>query len=97
MDRRSAPTLIFPQAIYFHLGEPYQVQELDHEKMRCYIKRVDVDYYTDADAAARIEVLEELNEEVFSTESVGPDTYHFSWGKVLLATRPTIYKKIKLE
>lgn len=96
MDRRSAPTLIFPQAIYFHLGEPYQVQELDHEKMRCYVKRVDVDYYTDADAAARIEVLEELNEEVFSTESVGPDACHFGWGEVLLATRPTIYKKIKL-
>ena len=29
MDRKTAPTLIFPQAIYFHLGEPYQVEELD--------------------------------------------------------------------
>lgn len=85
MDRRTVPTLIFPQAIYFHLGEPYQVQELDHEKMRCYVKQVDVDYYTDADAAARIEVLDE-----FETSGA------FGWGEVLLATRPTIYKKIKL-
>lgn len=85
MDRKSAPTLIFPQAIYFHLGEPYQVEELDHEEMRCYVKKVDVDYYTDGDAAARIEVLDELA----SREPYG-------WGEVLLATRPTIYKKIKL-
>lgn len=85
MDRRSAPTLIFPQAIYFHLGEPYQVQELDHEEMRCYVKRVDVDYYTDGDAATRIEVLDEFEKDARS-----------GWGEVLLATRPTVYKKIKL-
>jgi DEAD/DEAH box helicase domain-containing protein len=85
MDRKTAPTLIFPQAIYFHLGEPYQVQELDFEQMRCYVKKVDVDYYTDGDAAARIEVLDETE----TRES-------FGWGEVLLASRPTIYKKIKL-
>jgi DEAD/DEAH box helicase domain-containing protein len=85
MDRKTAPTLIFPQAIYFHMGEPYQVQELDFEQMRCYVKRVDVDYYTDGDAAARIEVLDEM-------ETCPP----YGWGEVLLATRPTIYKKIKL-
>ncbi|MDR1021467.1 MAG: DEAD/DEAH box helicase [Synergistaceae bacterium] len=85
MDRKTAPTLIFPQAIYFHLGEPYQVEELDFEQMRCYVKRVDVDYYTDGDSAARIEVLDEA-------ETKAP----FGWGEVLLATRPTIYKKIKL-
>jgi DEAD/DEAH box helicase domain-containing protein len=85
MDRKTAPTLIFPQAIYFHMGEPYQVDELDFERMRCYVKRVDVDYYTDGDAAARIEVLDEME-----TKS------RFGWGEVLLATRPTIYKKIKL-
>jgi DEAD/DEAH box helicase domain-containing protein len=85
MDRRTAPTLIFPQAIYFHLGEPYQVQELDHEEMRCYVKKVEVDYYTDGDAAARIEVLDEME-----TDGL------LGWGEVLLAVRPTIYKKIKL-
>ena len=85
MDRRTAPTLIFPQAIYFHAGEPYQVEELDHEEMRCYVKRVNVDYYTDGDSAARIEVLDEL-----------AGSRDRGWGEVLLAIRPTIYKKIKL-
>jgi DEAD/DEAH box helicase domain-containing protein len=85
MDRRTAPTLIFPQAIYFHAGEAYQVHELDHEEMRCYVKKVDVDYYTDGDSSARIEVLDEM-------ETSGG----MGWGEVLLAVRPTIYKKIKL-
>jgi DEAD/DEAH box helicase domain-containing protein len=85
MDRRTAPTLIFPQAIYFHLGEPYQVMELDHEEMRCYVKRVEVDYYTDGDSASRIEVLDEM-------ETNG----NIGWGEVLLAVHPTVYKKIKL-
>ncbi|MDR2780066.1 MAG: DEAD/DEAH box helicase, partial [Synergistaceae bacterium] len=85
MDRRTAPTLIFPQAIYFHAGEAYQVHELDHEEMRCYVKKVDVDYYTDGDSSARIEVLDEME----TAENMG-------WGEVLLAIRPTIYKKIKL-
>jgi len=85
MDRRTAPTLIFPQAIYFHAGEAYQVQELDHEEMRCYVKQVNVDYYTDGDSAARIEVLDELGK-----------SSDMGWGEVLLSIRPTIYKKIKL-
>lgn len=91
MDRRTAPTLIFPQAIYFHLGEPYQVQELDHEEMRCYVKKVDVDYYTDGDAASRIEVLDE-----FASQRSKNERWSSGWGEVLLASRPTIYKKIKL-
>jgi DEAD/DEAH box helicase domain-containing protein len=85
MDRRTAPTLIFPQAIYFHAGEAYQVHELNHEEMRCYVKKVNVDYYTDGDASARIEVLDEM-------ETAG----NMGWGEVLLTVRPTVYKKIKL-
>ena len=34
MDRRSAPTLIFPDAIYFHGGRSYIVESLDTEKMQ---------------------------------------------------------------
>ena len=85
VDRRSAPTLIHPEAIYLHGAEIYQVMELDPEGMRCLVKRVEADYYTDADAATRVEVLD-----VFDR------TEPFGWGEVLVATRPTVYKKIKL-
>lgn len=85
VDRRSAPTLIHPEAIYFHGGESYQVVELDAQGMRCLVKRVDVDYYTDADTAARLEIIDRF-------DTADP----FGWGEVLLASRPTVYKKIRL-
>ncbi len=86
VDRPSAPMLIHPEAIYFHGGRSYQVTELDPEGMRCYVKQVDADYYTDADLAVRLEVLDSFE----SSEGWG-------WGEVLLASRPTVYKKIRLN
>ncbi len=86
VDRPSAPMLIHPEAIYFHGGKSYQVTELDSEGMRCYVKEVDVDYYTDADLAVRLEVIDEFES--------GPA---WGWGEVLLAARPTVYKKIRLN
>lgn len=86
VDRPSAPMLIHPEAIYFHGGKTYQVTELDGEGMRCYVKEVEVDYYTDADLAVRLEVLDEF-------ESASD----WGWGEVLLAARPTVYKKIRLN
>jgi DEAD/DEAH box helicase domain-containing protein len=85
VDRPSAPMLIHPEAVYFHAGQPYQVMELDQEGMRCLVKRVDADYYTDADMAVRLQLLDVFD----SAESWG-------WGEVLLASRPTVYKKIRL-
>lgn len=85
VDRPSAPMLIHPEAIYFHAGRSYQVTELDPEGMRCYVKQVDADYYTDADLAVRLEVLDEFER-----------TTGWGWGEVLLASRPTVYKKIRL-
>lgn len=86
VDRPSAPMLIHPEAIYFHGGRSYQVTELDPEGMRCYVKQVDADYYTDADLAVRLEVLDRFE-----------DRENWGWGEVLLASRPTVYKKIRLN
>ncbi|MCF7935619.1 MAG: DEAD/DEAH box helicase [Synergistales bacterium] len=86
VDRPSAPMLIHPEAIYFHGGKAYQVTELDPEGMRCYVRKADVDYYTDADLAVRMEVLDEFERQGL-----------WSWGEVLVAARPTVYKKIRLH
>jgi DEAD/DEAH box helicase domain-containing protein len=85
VDRRSAPTLIHPEAIYFHSGTPYQVTELDAQGMRALVKRVETDYYTDGDSSFRLQVLDVFER----TGSAG-------WGEALLATRPTVYKKIRI-
>ncbi|MBR4401414.1 MAG: DEAD/DEAH box helicase [Synergistes sp.] len=85
MDRRSAPTLIFPDAIYLHGGKSYIVQSLDTEKMQCFIKEIAADYYTDGDAALRINITDE-----FETQG------NYGWGEVVVTLTPTIFKKIKL-
>lgn len=85
MDRRSAPTLIFPDAIYMHGGKSYIVEKLDTEKMQCFIREISADYYTDGQAALRINITDK-----FETKG------NFGWGEVLVTLTPTIFKKIKL-
>ena len=85
MDRRSAPTLIFPDAIYFHGGRSYIVESLDTEKMQCFIKEIAADYYTDGDASLRINITDK-----FDTSG------NYGWGEVVVTLTPTIFKKIKL-
>ena len=48
----------FTTAIYFHGGTQYQVERLDLEEKKAYVRPVSVDYYTDAELAVRIGVME---------------------------------------
>lgn len=86
IDRVSAPTMVHEEAIYMHEGQQYQVETLDLEEKKAYVRAVDVDYYTDAEQAIRVGVLD-----VFES---GPGR---SYGEVSVTYRPTIYKKIKLH
>jgi DEAD/DEAH box helicase domain-containing protein len=86
VDRPSAPMLIHPEAVYFHGGKAYQVLDLDQKGMRALVKPVEAEYYTDADLAVRLEVLDEFDRDAA-----------WGWGEVLLASRPTVYKKIRLS
>ncbi|MDL2298034.1 DEAD/DEAH box helicase [Synergistaceae bacterium OttesenSCG-928-D05] len=86
MDRRSAPTQIYPGAIYFHGGESFIVQELDTEKLVCSVKQIAADYYTESESTGRINVTEEFERRGL-----------FGWGEVLLSTTPSVYRKIKLS
>ena len=62
MDRFSAPMLIHEEAIYLHGSEQYQVERLDYENKKAYVRRVDVDYYTDANLAVNLSVLDEFEQ-----------------------------------
>jgi len=85
MDKHSAPTLIFPGAMYFHAGQSYIVQELDTEKLECRVKLSNSDYYTEGEAAVRIVMTEEYEKKQNS-----------GWGEAVLATTPKMFRKIKL-
>ena len=67
MDRFTVPMLLHKHAIYMHEGTQYQVEELDFEGKKGYVRRVDVGYYTDADLTTSLKVLDE-----FESEPAGP-------------------------
>jgi len=88
VDLASAPALVHEHAIYMHLSQQYHVERLDWEQRKAYVKRVEVDYYTDAEIAVGINV---LNEEA---SAGGP--LPRAHGDVVVTYRPTIFKKLKL-
>ncbi len=85
-DRASAPTMLHEEAIYIHEGQQYQVEKLDLEEKKAYVRAVDVEYYTDAELAVKVRVLE-------VAESNAGRTH----GEVEITYLPTIFKKIRLE
>jgi ATP-dependent helicase YprA (DUF1998 family) len=58
VDFSSALTTVHPKAIYIHQGQQYHVERLDFEQRKAYVKRVDVDYFTDAIRYTQVRVLE---------------------------------------
>jgi DEAD/DEAH box helicase domain-containing protein len=58
VDFSSALTTVHEKAIYLHGGEQYHVEHLDFKERKAYVKRVDVDYYTDAIRYTQVRVLQ---------------------------------------
>jgi DEAD/DEAH box helicase domain-containing protein len=90
MDRFSAMTLLHEEAIYLHQGMQYQVEKLDWEEKKAFVREVDVDYYTDANLAVELKVLEEDKLRAFHDVEIG-------FGDVSVLAMATIFKKIKFE
>jgi DEAD/DEAH box helicase domain-containing protein len=85
VDLASAPAFVHDDAIYLHLGQQHHVERLDWEERKAYVRRVNVDYYTDAQIAVDVRVLEE-----FAREGEG------AHGEVVVTFQPTIFKKLTL-
>ena len=92
VDWGSAFATIYPKAIYLVESEPYEVQELhfreDEEKV-AYVKKVSVDYFTDAVSAKGVWILRRL-------DGRQHETYLAEQGEVLVAEKVVGFKKIKL-
>ncbi len=90
MDRFSAMTLLHEEAIYLHQGVQFQVEKLDWEEKKAYVREVNVDYYTDANLAVQLRVLEIDRKETMQETEIG-------YGDVSVRAMATIFKKIKFE
>jgi DEAD/DEAH box helicase domain-containing protein len=91
VDWGSAFATIYPKAIYLVESVPYEVQTLhyreDEEKV-AYVKRVNVDYFTDAVTAKGVWILQSLADRALPA-------YLAEQGEVLVAEKTVGFKKIK--
>jgi DEAD/DEAH box helicase domain-containing protein len=90
MDTFSAMTLLHDEALYLHEGTQYQVEKLDWEEKKAFVREVDVDYFTDANLAVQLKVLEVDKEKSHSSCRI-------EFGDVTVNAMATIFKKIKLS
>jgi len=90
VDFSAALTTLHPKAIYMCEGVQYYVEKLDFEQRKAYVKKTDVDYYTDAIDYTKIKILDE-----FDQKDIGK--YRTSHGEVHVATQVVGFKKIKFQ
>ncbi|EPZ42997.1 DEAD/DEAH box helicase [Alicyclobacillus acidoterrestris] len=89
-DRFSALTTLHEEAIYLHQSKSYQVEKLDLENGKAFVRAVEADYYTDAELAVRLQVLDQL-----ASTQEGPASHTF--GELAVNATPTLFKKIKFD
>ena len=89
VDFASALTTVHPKAIYIHEGQQFHVERLDFAERKAYVKRVNVDYFTDAIRYTQVRVLEITD----SHSSSGPSER--AHGDVLVRSQVVGFKKIK--
>ena len=88
VDLFAAQTLVHEGAIYLHESAQFHVDRLDWDERKAYVRRVDVDHYTQADRAVTLKPLD-----VFGRDAVaGGARLH---GEVMVASLASIYKKLK--
>jgi DEAD/DEAH box helicase domain-containing protein len=57
----AAPSELHEKAIYLHEARQYQVERLDFENRKAYVRRVDSDYYTDAIDYTQVKELDQFD------------------------------------
>jgi len=90
MDRYTVPMLLHENAIYMDEALQYQVEKLDFDACKAFIRRVDVGYYTDADLNVTLSLLDKEKEE----EQDGGLT---ALGEIRVSTLVTMFKKIRFD
>jgi DEAD/DEAH box helicase domain-containing protein len=94
VDFSSALTTVHEKAIYIHGGQQYHVEHLDFKERKAYVKRVDVDYYTDAIRYTQVRILE-CAAETRASDSLPEIPALRSFGDVLVRSQVIGFKKLK--
>jgi DEAD/DEAH box helicase domain-containing protein len=84
----AALTTLHEKAIYLHEARQFQVEKLDYDGRKAYVRRVDSDYFTDAIDYTQVKELEEFE----SADANGARAAH---GDVRVNTQVVGFKKLK--
>ncbi len=91
MDWRSTHTMLHEQAIYQHDGAQYQVERLDYDNHKAFVRFVEPDYYTTAMTHTKVQVLHE------ESETEMGEMLRVGLGDVNVVEKVVGYKKIKFH
>jgi DEAD/DEAH box helicase domain-containing protein len=89
IDFTSALTMVHPKAIYLHGGQQYHVERLEFDQRKAYVRRVEVDYFTDAIRYTQIRPLD------IAEEACVPGPAVRMHGDVQVRSQVVGFKKIK--
>ncbi len=90
VDLFSAPLMVHDDAIYIHESQQYHVDQLDWDRRKAYVHRVQVDYFTDAQLKTHLKILEIAEHQEQEYGSKG-------YGEIVVNNLATMYKKLKLN
>ncbi len=88
LDFRATHTMLHEQAIYQHDAEQYQVERLDFDNHKAFVRKVAPDYFTTALTYRTVGVIEEREQGELGPAGIG-------FGDVKVVEKVTGYKKIK--
>lgn len=88
VDYSAAPMTVYEGAIYLVQARPWQVEKLDWEGRKAFVKATEADYYTDAIDYTRLKILDEFERDAGAAASAAR-------GEVHLVRRIAGYKKIR--
>ncbi|MBD93148.1 MAG: helicase [Acidobacteria bacterium] len=102
VDFSAATSTLFEQAIYLVEGKQYQVDRLEFDRRKAYVRPVGSDYYTDAITYTKVTVLEEFDRLHALRDAPGAvadledaDAAAGCHGEVHVVSRVVGFKKIK--
>jgi DEAD/DEAH box helicase domain-containing protein len=93
-DFTSGPATLHPKAIYIVEGALYQVERLDFEGRKAFVREIDCDYYTDAITYTQVTILDTFESEGGAAQGGGTQAPRAS-GEVHVVSRVVGFKKIK--
>ncbi|WP_442918206.1 DEAD/DEAH box helicase [Magnetococcus sp. PR-3] len=88
VDYSAAPMTLYENAIYMIQATPYQVERLDWDGRKAFVKKTKADYYTDAIDYTKLKILDQFEGEQGQAAEKGH-------GEVHLVRRVAGFKKIR--